>query len=140
MNKERFKIIPTSHLILVNGNKILLQRRFNTGYEDGKYSVCAGHLDGNETFREAREEIGIAIKLDDLEIVHVMHRKVPYEERIDFFIRARKWEGEPQILEQNKCDDLQWFELNNLPQNIIPYVKEAICTIKNRKFYSEFGW
>ena len=64
--KERFKLIPTSHLILIKDNKILLSRRFNTGYEDGKYSVVAGHLDGNETFiqamvGEAREEAGIAI-------------------------------------------------------------------------------
>ena len=89
--KERFKIIPTSHLFLIKNNKILLLRRFNTGYEDGNYSVVAGHLDRNETFaqamtREAKEEAGIDIKPGDLEVVHVMHRKQPNEERIDFFI------------------------------------------------------
>ncbi len=145
MPEERFKLIPTSHLILIKDNKILLLRRFNTGYEDGNYSVVAGHLDGNETFiqamvREAKEEAGIDIKQDDLEIVHVMHRKVPGEERIDFFIKANKWGGKPKIMEPHKCDDLSWFELDNLPNNIIPYVKQAIDNIKDKRFYSEHGW
>lgn len=145
MPRERFKLIPTSHLILMRDNKILLLRRFNTGYEDGNYSVVAGHLDGNETFiramvREAKEEAGIDIKPDDLEIVHVMHRKAPNEERIDFFIKANRWEGEPKIMEPHKCDDLSWFELDNLPNNIIPYVKQAIDNIKDKRFYSEHGW
>ena len=95
MTKKRFKLIPTSHLILTKNDKILLLRRFNTGYEDGNYSVIAGHLDGNETFiqamvREAKEEGGINIKPEDLEVVHVMHRKEPNEERIDFFISRKK--------------------------------------------------
>ena len=68
-----------------------------------------------------------------------MYRKVPNEERIDFFIKANNGEGEPKIMEPNKCDDLGWFKLDNLPKNIIPYVKQAIDNIKNRIFYSENG-
>jgi len=145
MAKERFKLVPTSHLILIKNNKILLSRRFNTGYEDGNYSVVAGHLDGNETFvhamvREAKEEAGIEIEPKDLEVIHVMHRKCPTEERIDFFIKAKKWKGELKIMEHDKCDDLKWFDLNNLPVNIIPYIKQAIEKIRNNTFYSEHGW
>ncbi len=145
MQKERFKLVPTSHLILTNDNKILLLRRFNTGYEDGNYSVVAGHLDGNETFlqamvREASEEAGITIKEEDLEVVHVMHRKGPGEERIDFFIKANAWEGEPRIMETQRCDDLKWFGIDSLPSNVIAYVKQAIENFRRRVFYSEHGW
>jgi len=143
--KERFKLIPTSHLILRRDNKILLSRRFQTGYEDGNYSVVAGHLGGNETFiqamvREAKEEADIYIKPEDLKVVHVMHRRVSNEERIDFFLIAKKWKGEAKIMEPHKCDDLRWFELDSLPKNIIPYVKQAIEKIQEGIFYSEHGW
>lgn len=87
--KKRFKMPVAAHLLLFDNNKILLLRRFNTGYEDGKYSVIAGHLDGNEEIktaiiREAKEEAGIDICPENVEIVGVMHRKSDHDERIDF--------------------------------------------------------
>ena len=144
MPKDRFKIIPTSHLILVKDGKILLLRRFNTGWGDGNYSVIAGHLDGNETFlqamvREAKEEAGIELSQQDLEVAHVMHRK-SNEERIDFFILAKRWKGEPRNMEPHKCDDLNWFEMDKLPENTIPYIRQAIGCFRKGVFYSEHGW
>ena len=66
------------HLLLVEGGRILLLRRFNTGYEDGNYSLLAGHIGGGEELkaamiREAREEAGIEISASDLSVVGVMH-------------------------------------------------------------------
>lgn len=77
---EHIKLCVAVHLIIINDNQILLQRRYKTGYEDGKYGVVAGHIDGNEQileamFREAREEAGIILDLDNTRIVQVMHRK-----------------------------------------------------------------
>jgi ADP-ribose pyrophosphatase YjhB (NUDIX family) len=142
--KERFRLVPTSHLILIKGGRILLARRLNTGWMDGKYSVVAGHLDGNETFlqsmiREAKEEAGIGIKTEDLKVVHVMHRITDHE-RIDLFIQAKKWAGTPRIMEPDKCDDMKWSDLDNLPENTIPYISQAIAAIRGRVFYSEHGW
>ena len=60
--------------------------------------------------------------------------------RIDVFFTAENWQGNPEIKEPDKSDDLSWFDLKNLPENIIPYVKHAIDCINNKIFYSEFGW
>lgn len=46
---ERFKLVTSVHLILIKEGEVLLLRRYHTGYEDGNYSVVAGHIDGNES-------------------------------------------------------------------------------------------
>ena len=148
MAKDRNKIVPASYLVLMKDNKVLLLRRFNTDYENGNYSMIAGHVERNETFthciiREAREEAGIIIKPENLQVVHAMNRNsrlAENNERIDIFFEADKWEGEIENKEPGKCDDLSWFDLDNMPKNIIPDVKYAIECIKNKIFYSEFGW
>ena len=80
-----------THLLLRRSESILLLRRYNTGWEDGKYSVVAGHIDPDESavdamLREAWEEAGIRIEAENLEFAHVMHRrKVNGEERVDLW-------------------------------------------------------
>lgn len=145
MTKERHKLIPTVYLILIKNNRILLLRRYNTGFMDGYYSFPAGHVESDETLtqamvREAKEEIGVDINKEDLRLIHVMHRKEPNEERINFFFTTEKYEGEPKIKEPHKCDSLSWFNLDNLPNNIIPYIKQVIKDILQKKIYSEYGW
>ena len=149
MIKERLKLIPSVYLVLTKDNKILLSRRYNTGFHDGEYSFPAGHLHGeDETLkqamkREAKEEVGIEVDLADLELVHVMHRRQQEptnERRVNLFFMAKKWKGEPKIMEPNKCDDLQWFELDKIPNNTISYIKQAINCFRNSITYSEYGF
>lgn len=140
--KSRFTLVVAAHLLLIKGKHILLQRRYNTGYEDGKYSLPAGHSEGAETItqalaREISEEIGI--KTIDPTCVHVMHR-LTNREQIDFFFKVEKWVGKPRILETQKADHLEWFTLTDLPENTTPYVKKAIEYFKKNIYYSEFGW
>ena len=142
---ERFKLVTAVHLILIEDKKILLQRRYNTGYEDGNYSIVAGHIDGNESVikamqREALEEAGIKIKEEDLEIVHVMHRKTPDRESIDYFLTCKKYDGKIKIMEKDKCDELKFYKLDKLPINVIPYVKKGVENYLNNEPFSIYGW
>ncbi len=124
----------------------MLLRRYNTGYEDGNYSLPAGHVEADETvrqtlIREAKEEVGVEIKSEDITLAHVMHRKGSdsNDERLDFFFTCSGWAGEPKIMEKDKCDDLTWFGLEALPDNTIPYIKEAITLAREVVLYSESG-
>lgn len=144
MGQERFKLIPEVHLFLFRNEEILLLRRYNTGYEDGKYGLIAGHVDGNEALtaammREAKEEAGIDILPKDLHFAHLMHRR-HLDERISVFFLVNQWDGEPRNTEPHKCDDLRWFSLSNLPENMVPYVRKAIKHYFAGTMYSEFGW
>jgi 8-oxo-dGTP diphosphatase len=141
---DRYPFFATVHIFLLRGEQLLMLRRFNTGFEDGKYSVVAGHLDGGETvrqgaMREAREEAGVEINPDTLQVVGVIHRNSDHE-RIDFFLAATEWQGEPTNLEPQFCDDLCWAPLDALPENTIPYVRRAIENYLGGIWFDEYGW
>jgi len=136
------------HVIFVKDDLILLLRRFNTGYEDGRYSLVAGHIEYGESIvsaakREIKEEVGIDVNIENVHICGSMHRKSD-DERIDYFAFVDKWNGRIHNAEPNKCDELIWVDCKNLPTNTIPYIKRAIeLTIYNgfkSIWYEEFGW
>jgi mutator protein MutT len=142
--RMRTKFPVTVHLLFFRGDQILLLRRFNTGYADGQYSVPAGHLDGGETVlaaaaREAQEETGLRLAVNDLSFSSVMHR-MEDEERVDFFVHVRQWQGEPANTEPDKCDELRWVNVRELPDNTIPYVRKAIQNHRAGVAFQEFSW
>jgi 8-oxo-dGTP diphosphatase len=140
----RAKFPVTVHLLFFQADQVLLLRRFNTGYADGQYSVPAGHLDGGETVlaaaaREAEEETGLLLDEANIIFSSVMHR-IDGDERVDFFVRVQQWHGEPSNAEPDKCDELRWVHVNELPNNTIPYVRKAIQNHWDGIKFDEFGW
>ena len=138
-------LAPVSvHLLLVRGNTVLLLRRYNTGYEDGNYSLVAGHVEGGEELtaamiREASEEAGIEISPSDLEVVGVIH-SITDKEYVHFFLKSSQWSGEVRNMEPTKCDDLSWCDFRDLPGNTIPYVRRAIENYRKGVWFDSFGW
>lgn len=146
MNAERFKLIPAVYLILRKGDEVLLLQRANTGYQDGKYSLVSGHLDGDELathglVREAKEEAGVTIQPEDLVLVHTVHRLSRDErnqERMDLFFETTTWEGDITNVESHKCSDLRWFNINDLPDQMIPMVRQVLESVARGGHYSEY--
>jgi 8-oxo-dGTP diphosphatase len=142
--KERFMLPCAVSLLLIKDGKVLLLRRHNTGWQDGKYGVPAGHIDGDEALtealiREADEEIGIKISPDDATFVHMTHIK-SNKEYLYVYFAVKRWEGEPYNKEPNKCDRLYWAPLHKLPRNIVPVIRDAIENYRQGALYSENGW
>jgi 8-oxo-dGTP diphosphatase len=134
----------TVHMFFLRLNQILLIRRYQTGYMDGHYSVPAGHLDGNELIRlaavrEAREEIGVQIDPEAIQFAGVFHR-LEGDERVDFFVHVQGWSGEPVNAEPDKCDEIRWADMDDLPENTIPYIRQAIRNFQAGVTFEEFGW
>ena len=139
--RARFPI--TVHLFFFRENQILLLRRFNTGFRDGEYSVPAGHLDGGETvmqagIREGKEEVGVDIEESNMSFSTVMHR-IEDDERVDFFMQVHQWQGEPFNAEPDKCDDVRWVDINALPANTVPYVRQALDNHLSDIQFDEYG-
>lgn len=142
----KLDLIPAAYILLRKENKILLMRRLNTGYADGSYAFPAGHVEVGESFtdcaiREANEEIGIQIKKEDLKITHILQRgfkSKPSYQRMDVFFEVESYEGDILNKEPHKCDHLDWFLADQIPQNTIPYIQHVLRQIEKGNFYSEF--
>lgn len=146
MSKERNKAVPAAYLILKKDDEILLMRRQGSGYYDGWYSVPAGHVEAGELplgalVREVTEELGITVDPKDAQLAHTMYRTKHDKtgDRVDVFFVVKKWSGEIVNNEPHKCDDIRWFSLNELPENMMHHVRDAIRSIENGVHYSELG-
>ena len=138
--------VPASYLILKRGNEVLLGRRQGSGYYDGWYSVPAGHVEEGELpvdclIREIKEEVGIGLYKEHISLCHTMYRTKKDEtgDRADYFFVTDVWRGEPRICEPDKCDDLSWFPITQLPENMMHHVKGAIEYAEDGILYSEWG-
>ena len=123
--------------------QILLHRRQNTGYQDGKWDIAgSGHVDRNETalaavIRECKEELGINIKIDDLTFVHLSHRLSKDRTYYDLYFKVSAYDAIPKIMELYKCSELEWFPIENLPKEIIECRKQDIQNYLKNIQYSE---
>lgn len=137
-------------LIKTNGDKkqILLQKRQNTGFADGMWDLSyAGHVEYKESMkqtavREGKEELGVEIALEDLKFVTLIHKR---DEACDVtyyngYFCTEKYIGEPTICEPYKCSQIKWFDITDLPENLINDRKVAIKAYFNGTPYIEYGW
>ncbi len=147
MSGEKFKLKFAVYLIPRKANQVLLSLRENTGYMDGMYSLVAGHVEAGETaeralFRETLEEAAVTLTEDQIEYVFTMHRLKtdPKDDYIDIFFEAKDWNGEFINNEPEKCGGLDWFDINALPANTIPYIKDVLTLYpQGQRFKSEWG-
>lgn len=137
----REQAILAVYAVVRRNGDVLLARRFNTGYEDGKYGLVAGHVESGEHLtealvREVYEESGLRVDVRSIRLIHVMQRASVA--RLDFFFDVLEWIGDPMIREPDKCDQLSWFPIHKLPATTIPYVRVALEMIGKDLTYSEF--
>ncbi len=143
---NKFKAVISVYLLLFNDEgELLLLKRQNTGFKDGEWGLPAGHVDGEEEImhamaREAKEEVGIDLDPTELTLSHVMHRNCGDHERVDFFITSQSWRGTVVNGEPEKCSELMWASLDNLPDGVINYYQQAFNKIRLGEVYSGFGW
>ena len=144
-DKKHFKTISAVLVALVKNNQILLQQRKSTGFADGQWEFsAAGHVKEGETMREAalrelQEELDVVT--DSAKFAGLIHSfgEDGITRYLGVFI-VDKYSGEPHVNESDKSSGVKWFDLNNLPKNLIPSRITAINLIESDDFYQEYGW
>ncbi|MDQ0221784.1 NUDIX domain-containing protein [Streptococcus moroccensis] len=135
MTSTHFKLYAAVFPIIQNEQgQLLLHQRQNTGYMDGYWDLAGtGHIDPGETateavVRECQEELGIQVNADSLQLVHTVHRtgqedQFPY---IYLYFTVSRYSGKPKVMEAFKNAGLAWFNLEQLPDQMIEDRKIAI--------------
>lgn len=135
------------HLYLERDGEVLLGLRHpDSAFAPLEHHALAGHCEQESAvaclIREAKEEAGLLIDAEDVEFVHAVHLvDTPgTQPRMQMFFRARRWTGEPERLEPDKCVGWGWWPVDALPEATVAYARAAIEGIRRGCLYSEIGW
>ena len=117
-------------VIIVKEGKILFIKR-KSAHGEGSWGLPGGHLEFSETWeqcaaRETMEEVGAVIK--NIRFGAVTNDVFPIEEKhyITIFMLSDYDSGEVKIMEPNKCEQLEWFDWNSLPQPLFVPVQNVL--------------
>lgn len=145
MAEEKKKVGAGLGVVLVRKGKILLGMRHpdpdkaDSAFRSaGEWCLPGGKLDWGESFedgaiREVKEETGIQIK--DPKVISVHNFKNEHAHFMTVGLVAKKWVGDPKVMEPDEIIEWKWFSLKRLPY---PRYFPSFGVIKNflkKKFY-----
>ncbi len=119
---------------------ILIGKR--KGSHSPYYSIPGGHLENGETFeaaatKEVFEETGLKIK--NPKVFCVTNNLRTYrEEKIHFIsisLFVNDFEGEPRVMEEDKCESWGWYLPSDLPKPHFDASEFAIDCFLKGQFY-----
>ncbi|MGI6637353.1 MAG: nucleotide triphosphate diphosphatase NUDT15 [Minisyncoccales bacterium] len=124
-------------MILKNGKVLLGKRKGSHG--EGEYAFPGGHLEYMESFescakREVKEESDIEIKDITFQFLANVTKYDP-KHYVHIGLLAKWQSGQPKVLEPDKLDSWDWYDLDDLPQPIFEMCKLAIDSYQTGGIY-----
>ncbi len=124
-------------VLIIDNNKVLLGHRTkkasDTGgiYEPDSWTLPGGKQEYKETIfeagiREVKEETNILVK--DLRVFYVSDDIAKDRHFVTIDLITDKYEGSLMVMEPNKIDRWEWFDIHNLPTNL--YSPSKKCLMK----------
>ncbi len=140
-DKNRTKTRIAVYLIGIKNNQILLGKRINTQHMNEHWSLPAGHVFEGESaknamIREAYEECGIHLQFDDLNTIGAFHQFSDPYDYANYIFTVDMSEFKVINMEPEKCERLDFFDIDKLPKPIAPYIQEII----KKSVYTTIPW
>lgn len=136
MTEEQRPKVGIGVMVVKNGKVLLGKRKGSHGA--GEYAYPGGHMEYMESFeecakREVREETGMEI--ENVRFLRLLNLK-EYKPKhyVDIGIIADWKSGEPKIMEPDKTEMWDWYDIDHLPTPLfatIPTYIEAYKTGRN---------
>lgn len=116
-------------VMILKDDKVLFGKRKGS-HGEGEYAFPGGHLEYMESFedcakREVKEECGIEIKNIRFQFLANVIKYVP-KHYVHVGLLADWKNGEPEVLEPEKSEFWNWYEIDKLPQPMFEMCKIAI--------------
>ncbi|MBU6231727.1 NUDIX domain-containing protein [Patescibacteria group bacterium] len=136
MEQKPYPKVGIGVMIMKDGKVLLGKRRGSHG--KGEYAFPGGHMEYMESFedcakRETSEETGMQIC--NVRFLRLMNLKqYAPKHYVDVGLIADWQSGEPKIMEPDKVESWEWYDLDDLPDPIfssIPSYIEALKTGRN---------
>lgn len=127
-------------MIFKEGKVLLQQRKGSHG--EGEYAFPGGHLEYMESFescarRETAEECGVDIKNIRFQFLANVTKYAP-KHYVHIGLLADWAGGDPRVLEPDKSELWDWYDLDDLPQPLFEMCKMGIESFKNGTKYYDF--
>lgn len=124
-------------MIIKDGSVLLGKRKGSHG--EGEYSFPGGHLEYMERIedcvrREVLEECGIEV--DNLRFQFLANvRKYAPKHYVHIGVICYWKNGEARVLEPDKCEGWQWYDLGSLPEPLFEMCRLSFDSYITRKIY-----
>lgn len=147
----RTTLAAWANILLTHGNDILLIKRSKkcTSWP-GFWALPGWKLDAGELFREAAlreltEEVGIIASVSDIERELCITTRSFSGVKTYYFGVLDDWNWIPENKELSKIEEIWFFSITSLPENIVPHhmraIQELLLTPHNKqKNYLEIDY
>ena len=134
------------NIMLFKDNKILLglraddkEKREQGVHGPNQWMMCGGKLEMGESFeecarREMLEENGMQI--GELKLISLANTINGDFQCASIGFLCEEFTGEPQVLEPHAITDWQWFDLDNLPENLFMPTRQIIDNYQKGELYT----
>ncbi len=141
MQEKKYPKVGIGVMIQNEKGQVLLGLRKGS-HGEGEWNFPGGHLEFRETVfetaaRETKEETGLDVEPFALISVADEMRYIESDDKhfLNIGVKANYKGGEPVVMESNKCEKWQWFDLDNLPDKILDGTYQIIENYKNNRIY-----
>lgn len=124
-------------MVFKEGRILLSKRKGSHG--SGEYAFPGGHLEYMESFagcaiRETREECGIEIQNINFQfLANIVQYSPKHFTHIGLIADWKS--GDPVVLEPEKAESWDWFELDSLPEPLFEICRLAVESYRNKRSY-----
>ncbi len=126
------KIVIASGPVIVEDNKVLLNKHGDTKF----WKFCGGRVEDTDANlienakREAKEEMGIDLKILNDEPFIVFDRKNKDGELVDIILAHFLAERIGEIKPGEDIDEWKWIDIDNMPDDLAPNIIPALKHFK----------